>query len=153
MQIGSCNVRRIAIAVVVLVVAGLTATAALANSPHFKKGREPNCLRAGSAISKSATCEAVLARFAVQASVPDNNSDDSTLPYDEFGLGANQPNQARVGSVGQQTGRAVVAPLAAPDSVPDNNITTNSTLPYDEFGLGANQPNQARVGSVGPQTG
>ena len=41
MQIGSCNVRRIVIAVIVLVVAGLTATTALANSPHFKKGREP----------------------------------------------------------------------------------------------------------------
>jgi hypothetical protein len=96
MQIGSCKVRRIVIAVIVLVVAGLTATAALANSPHFKKGREPNCLMAGSAISKSVTCGAGLA---VSPSVPENN----TLPYDEFGLGANQPNQPRVGSAGPQT--------------------------------------------------
>jgi hypothetical protein len=138
MQIGSYNVRRIAITVIVLVVAGLTATAALANSPHFKKGREPNCLTAGSAI-KSVTCGAGLA---VPPSVPDNN----TLPYDEFGLAANQPNQPRVGSTGPQRGRAV-APLAVPASVPDNNM-----LPYDEFGLGANQPKQPRVGSAGAQT-
>ena len=98
MQIGTCNVRRIVITVIVLVVAGLTATASLANSPHFKKGRGPNCLMAGSAISKSVTCGAGLA---VPAGVPGNN----TLPYDEFGLGANQPNQPRVGSAGPQTGQ------------------------------------------------
>ena len=142
MQIGTRNVRRIVITVIVLVVAGLTATASLANSPHFKKGRQPNCLMAGSAISKSVTCGAALA---VPASVSGNN----TLPYDEFGLGANQPNRPRVGSAGPQSGRVVVAPLAVPASVPDNN----NALPYDEFGLGANQPNRSRVGSAGPQSG
>ncbi|MGZ6651889.1 MAG: hypothetical protein ACXVHB_31215, partial [Solirubrobacteraceae bacterium] len=115
MQIGTCNLRRIVITVIVLVVAGLTATAALANSPHFKKGREPNCLRAGSAISKSVTCGA---RLAVPASVPGN----STLPYDEFGLGANEPNQPRVGSAGPQSGRVDVAPRAEPASVPGNTV-------------------------------
>jgi hypothetical protein len=99
MQIGTFNVRRSVITVIVLVVAGLTATAALANSPHFKKGREPNCLMAGSAISKSVTCGVGLA---VPVSVPDNNN---TLPYDEFGLGANQPNQPQVGNAGPQTGQ------------------------------------------------
>jgi hypothetical protein len=145
MQIGSCNVRRTVIAVLVLVVAGLTATAALANNAHFKKGRESNCLRADSAITRSVTCRAVLARLAVQTSVP---GDSDTLPYDEFGLGANQPNQPRIGSVGPQTERAVPE-VAVQTSVPDNN-ENGSTLPYDEFGLGANQPNQPRVGSVGP---
>jgi hypothetical protein len=153
MQIGSCNVRRSVITVIVVVAAGLTATAALANSPHFKKGREPNCLKAGSAISKPVTCKAVLARLAVQASVPDNNNNNnnSTLPYDEFGLDANQPNQPQIGSAGPQTGRAVTE-VAVETSVPDNN-NNSSTLPYDEFGLGANQPNQPRIGSAGPQTG
>ena len=99
MQIGIFNVQRFVITVIVLVVAGLTATASLANSPHFKKGREPNCLMARSAISKSVTCRAGLA---VPASVPDNNN---TLPYDEFGLGANQPNQPQVGNAGPQTGQ------------------------------------------------
>jgi hypothetical protein len=94
-------VRRIVIAVIVLVVAGLTATEAIANSPQFKKGREPSCLIADSGISKSVSCRGVLAALAVPASVPGNNS----LPYDEFGLGANQPNQPWVGSVGPQTGR------------------------------------------------
>lgn len=149
MQIGSCNVRRIAITVIVLVVAGLTATAALANSPHFKNGRKPNCLIAGAAISKAVTCRAGLA---VPASVPDNNN---KLPYDEFGLSANQPSQPQVGNAGPQTERPVVAPLAVPASAPDsnNNTNDNNMLPYDEFGLGANQPNQPQVGSVGPRTG
>ena len=149
MQIGTCNVRQIVITVIVLVVAGLTATAALANSPHFKKGRGPNCLMAGSAISKSVTCGAGLAG---PASVPDNNN---TLPYDEFGLGANEPNKPQVGNAGPQTGRAVVAPLAVPASVPVQASVpgNNNTLPYDEFGLAANQPNQSRVGSAVPQAG
>jgi len=149
MQIGTRNVRRIVITAIVLVVASLTATASLANSPHFKKGREPNCLMARSAISKSVTCDAGLA---VPARVPDNNN---TLPYDEFGLSANQPNQPQVGSAGPQSGRVVVAPLAVPASVPVQASVpgNNNTLPYDEFGLGANQPNQPQVGSASPQTG
>ena len=138
MQIGTCNVRRIVITVIVLVVAGLTATAALANSPHFKKGREPNCLRAGSAISKSVTCGAGLA---VPASVPDNN----TLPYDEFGLGANEPNQPRVGSAGPQSGRVVVAPLAVPASVPGRATTRCLTT-----SSGSARTSRTSPGSVAP---
>jgi hypothetical protein len=139
-------VRRILIAVIVLVVAGLTATEALANSSNFKKGREPNCLIVRSAISKSLSCRGVFARLAVPTSVPDDNNGGS-LPYDEFGLSANQPSQPRVGSDGSETGQAV-AGLAVPASVPDN--TSGGTLPYDEYGLGANEPTQPRVGSAGP---
>jgi hypothetical protein len=144
--------RRIVITVIVLVVVvGLTATEALANPPHLKRGREASCLVAGSAISKSVSCRGVVARLALSASAPDNSNDGNTLPYDEFGLGANQPNQPRVGNVGTRAGREAAGP-AAPVSAPDNNIgdTGSSALPYDEFGLGANQPNQPRVGSVGP---
>ena len=144
--------RRIVITVIVLVLAGLTATEALANSPHLKGGREPNCLLAGSAISKSVACRGVLTRLAPSASSSDNSSEGNTLPYDEFGLDANQPNQPQVGSDGTQTGRdaAGLAPTSAPDN---NNITRTdgNTLPYDEFGLDANQPNQPQVGSAGPQ--
>jgi hypothetical protein len=149
MQIGSSNVRRIVVTVIVLVVAGLTASAALANSPHFKKGRERSCLMTRSAISKPITCKAVLAGLGLQASVPDNNN-GSTLPYDEFGLGPNQPSQPQVGSSGPRAGRAV-AEVDAQTSAPDNN--NDSTLPYDEFGLGANQPSQPQVGSAGPRAG
>jgi hypothetical protein len=142
--------RRIVITVIVLVVVvGMTATEAVANSPYLKRGREASCLVAGSAISKSVSCRGVLARLALSTSAPDNNNDGNTLPYDEFGLGANQPNQPRVGSDGTQH-RRDAAGLTAPTSAPDTNTTGNSTLPYDEFGLGANQPNQPRVGSVGP---
>jgi hypothetical protein len=145
--------RRIVITVIVLVVgAGLTATEALANSPHLKKGRERTCVIAVSAIGKSVWCRGALARPALSADARDSNSDGNALPYDEFGLGANQPNQPRVGSGGQQAGRdeaGLAGTISAPD---DNNVSSagNSTLPYDEFGLGANQPSQPRVGSVGP---
>lgn len=135
--------RRILIAMIVLVVAGLTATEARANSSHFKKGREPNCLIGRSAISKPVSCRSVIARLAEPAGAADTN----TLPYDEFGLDANQPNQPRVGSAGPQADRGV-AGLGVPASVPDNNNI--GSLPYDEFGLGANQPNQPHVGSIGP---
>jgi hypothetical protein len=140
--------RRIVIAVIVLVATGLMATQALANSSHFKRGREPSCLVARSAMSKSVSCRSVLAWLAVRAGVPDNNDNGNTLPYDEFGLGANQPSQPQVGSAGPQAGREA-AGLPVPASVPDNN-DNGSTLPYDEFGLGANQPNQPRIGSAGP---
>jgi hypothetical protein len=144
--------RRIVLTVIVLVVAGVTASSALANSQHVKRGREQSCVIAGSASSKSVFCRGVLARLARSASAPDNSNDGNALPYDEFGLAANQPNRPRVGSDGTQTRRdaaGLAGPISAPD---DNNIsnTGNSTLPYDEFGLGANQPNQPRVGSVGP---
>ena len=137
--------RRIFIAMIVLVVAGVTAIEALANSSHFKKSREPGCLIARSAISKSVSCRGIFARLAVPAGGADDNG--GALPYDEFGLGANQPNQPRVGSDGSQTERAV-AGLAVPATVPDDN--NGASLPYDEFGLGANLPNQPQVGSAGP---
>jgi hypothetical protein len=112
--------------IVLVVVAGLTATEALANSPHLKKGRPPRCVITRSAISKSVSCRGVLARLALSTSAPDNNNDGNTLPYDEFGLGANQPNQPRVGSDGTQP-RRDAAGLTAPTSAPDNNTSGNST--------------------------
>jgi hypothetical protein len=53
--------RRILIALTVLLAFGLTATAALAASPHFKKNGEPRCTIGGTAISKSVSCTGVLA--------------------------------------------------------------------------------------------
>ena len=139
-------VRRIVITAIALVVAGLTATTALANSPHFKKGREPSCRNAGAAISKSAACKAVFAGLAVQASVPDNGN--TTLPYDESGLGANQPNQPRVGSVGPKTERAV-ADVAVQASVPDNG---NSHAAVRRARTARTSRTSRRSVSVGPQT-
>jgi hypothetical protein len=141
--------RRIVITVIVLVVAGLTTSSALASSSHLRKGGERSCVIVGSAITKSVPCRGVLAQLALSASVPDNSNGGSALPYDEFGLAANQPNQPQVGSDGTQTRAAGLATTSAAD---DNNIndTGSITLPYDEFGLSANQPNQPQVGSVGP---
>jgi hypothetical protein len=142
--------RGIVITVIVLVFAGLTASSALANSPHLKKGRDRSCVIGGSPIGKSVPCRDVLARLVLSSSAPDNNNDGNTLPYDEFGLGANQPSQPRVGSDGTQTSRDA-AGLTAPTSAADNNSNNDgNALPYDEFGLSANQPGQPRVGSVGP---
>jgi hypothetical protein len=142
--------RRIVLTVIVLVVAGVTASSAFANSQQLKKGTEPSCVIAGSAISKSVFCRGVLARRARSASASDNSNDGNTLPYDEFGLSANQPSQPQVGSDGTQTGRDA-AGLTEPASAADNNNNNNdgNTLPYDEFGLSANQPSQPQVGSDG----
>ena len=115
MQIGSRNVRRIVITVIVLVVAGLTATASLANSPHFKKGREPNCLMAGSAISKSVSCRPS-AGLAVPASVPDNNN--TRCPTTSSGSARTSRTSPRSVAPARKRGRVVVAPLAVPTSVP-----------------------------------
>jgi len=140
--------RGIVITVIVLVFAGLTASSALANSPHLKKGRDRSCAIGGSPIGKSVPCRDVLVRLALSASTPANNNDGNTLPYDEFGLDANQPSQPQVGSDGTQT-RRDSAGLTASSSAADNN-NDGQALPYDEFGLDVNQPNQPRVGSVGP---
>ena len=142
--------RRIVLTVIVLVgVAALTASSALASGRHLRKGREGSCVITVPAIIKSVSCRGVLDS---STSAADSGNDGSTLPYDEFGLGANQPNQPRVGSDGTQIRRdeaGLTASAGAPDSS-DINGNDGNTLPYDEFGLGANQPNQPQVGSVGP---
>jgi hypothetical protein len=131
--------RRIVIAVIVGVLAGMTATEALAGSRHVSKGRAPKCLLANPASSKSIVCRGVLAGLAAQASVGVNSN---RLPYDEFGLAANQPSQPGIGPSVSPTGPAVTG-LGTQERVgADGN-----SLPYDEFGLDANQPNQPRVGS------
>jgi hypothetical protein len=134
--------RRIVIAVILGVLAGVTATEALAGSPHADKGRAPNCLLANPGSSKSILCRGVLAGLAAQASVGVNSN---RLPYDEFGLAANQPSQPRIGPSVSPTGPAVTG-LGTQESVgADGN-----RLPYDEFGLAANQPSQPQIGSAGP---
>ena len=133
--------RRIVIAVILGVLAGLAATDALAG-PQVDNPREPNCLTARSASSKS-ICRAVLVGLAAQTSVDANSN---RLPYDEFGLAANQPSQPRIGGTAIPTTGPVVTGLGTQASV----SADSNRLPYDEFGLAANQPSQPQVGSVGP---
>jgi hypothetical protein len=140
--------RRVVITVIVLVLGvGLTATEALAKSPQLKSARVSSCLLGGSSIGKSVSCRRILDRLGGSFS-GSNGNEGITLPYDEFGLGANQPNEPQVGSDGTQTRRnaAGLAPTSAPENV---NTNDGNALPYDEFGLGANQPNQPQVGSDG----
>jgi hypothetical protein len=132
--------RRIVIAVILGVLAGLTATGALASNPQVKRPRELNCLLIRSASSKSVPCTGVLAGLAPRASVGANSN---RLPYDEFGLAANRPSQPRIGPSISATGPDVtgLGTQAGVDS---------TRLPYDEFGLAANQPSQPQVGNAGP---
>jgi len=131
---------RIVIAVIVGVLAGLAATEALAASPQVTKPRELNCLLARSA-SKSVSCRSVLGGGAARAGVGVNSN---RLPYDEFGLTANQPSQPRIGPSVSETDPDVTG-LGTQGSGSDS-----TGLPYDEFGLDANQPSQPQVGSTGP---
>jgi hypothetical protein len=134
--------RRIVIAVILGVLAGLTATQALAASPKVTKTRELNCLLDGSASSKLITCRGVLAGLLAQANVGINSN---RLPYDEFGLAANEPSQPRIGGTAIPTSGPSVTGLGTETSVSDDG----NRLPYDEFGLAANQPNQPRIGDPG----
>src|SRR5262245_8263299 len=134
--------RRIVIAVILGVLAGLTATGALASNPQVKKPRELNCLIVRSAGGKSVSCTGVLAGLASRAGVGANSN---RLPYDEFGLTANQPSQPRIGPSISASGPDVTGLGTQTGSGADS-----TRLPYDEFGLAANQPSQPQVGSAGP---
>jgi hypothetical protein len=134
--------RRIVIALILGLLAGLTATQALAGSQKITKARELNCLLGRPESSKSVSCRGVLAGLAAQASVGVNSN---RLPYDEFGLAANQPSQPRIGPSVSPTEPAVTG-LGTQAGVSANG----NRLPYDEFGLDANQPSQPQIGDVDP---
>jgi hypothetical protein len=128
----------------ILAVLALTATAALAGSPRVKKPPEANSLIAPSASSKSVSCRGVLTPLAEQSDVTGNGS---SLPYDEFGLAANQPSQPRIGSGVASTGLAVTEL-----GMQGAGSASGDSLPYDEFGLDANQPSQPQIGCVDPRS-
>ena len=135
--------RRTLIALILAVLTGLTATAALAaRSPQVKKPGDSYCLIARAVSSKSVFCRAVLVGLAAEASVGVNSN---RLPYDEFGLAANQPSQPRIGGAAIPTTGPAVNGLGTQTSV----TTDSNRLPYDEVGLAANQPSQPQVGSIG----
>ena len=133
--------RRIVNAVILGMLVGLDATQPLAASPQVTKPRKQNCLITLSASSESVFCGGVLARLAAQASAGVNSN---RLPYDEFGLAANQPSQPRIGPSVTLTEPAVTG-LGTDRSAGGDR----DRLPYDEFGLAANPPSQPRIGDVG----
>jgi hypothetical protein len=136
--------RRIIIAVILGMLACPTAGQALAAGPQVTKTRELNCLLASSASSRLVTCRGVLAGLVAQA---DAGVNSNRLPYDEFGLAANQPSQPRIGGTAIPTTGPAVTGLGTQTSVSNDG----TSLPYDEFGLAANQPSQPQVGSVDPR--
>jgi hypothetical protein len=106
-------VRRTLIALIVLVVAGLTATAALAASPHFKKNGEPSCVIAGSAISKSTTCTGVLAGL---------GGDDLQIDVTVSGFAVYQCQNPSGKNEPPGQNRVLVGPVTAPTSISGDEI-------------------------------
>src|SRR5437867_8604801 len=88
--------RRTIIAVAVLFALGLTAGAAVASSPHFKRGGEPVCTVSGSSTSKSTTCTATLSGLG-NADLHINTTVSGSAVYQcQNGGGNTAPGQNRV---------------------------------------------------------
>ena len=133
--------RRTITAVVVLVAVGMTATAALAASPHFKKNGEPVCTISGSSTSKSTTCTATLAGL---------GGGDLAITTRVAGF-AKYQCQNGGGNIAPGQNRVLVGPVVAPTTIPSGSIkngsvtfTTNPavlTAPATVSGADAGCPN------------
>jgi hypothetical protein len=138
--------RRTITAVTVLLVVGMTATAALAASPHFKKGGEPVCTISGSSTSKSTTCTATLAGLG-------NGDLNITTTVRGF---ARYQCQNGGGNIAPGQNRVLVGPVTAPTTIPSGSIkngsvkfTTNPavlTAPSTVSGAAAGCPNENWTG-------
>jgi hypothetical protein len=133
--------RRILIAATVLVALGMTATAATAASPHFKRGGEPVCTISGSSTSKSTTCRATLAGL---------GGGDLTITTTVSGFAVYQCQNGG-GNTAPGQNRVLVGPVTAPTTIPSGSIkngnvsfTTNAavlTAPSTVSGSQAGCPN------------
>ena len=138
--------RRTAIAVAVLFAIGATATAALAESPHFKKGGEPVCTISGSSTSKSTTCTATLAGLGNGDLNISTTASGFAVYQCQNGGGNTAPGQNKV----------LVGPVTAPTTIPSGSIkngsvkfTTNPavlTAPATVTGAQAGCPNRNWTG-------
>src|SRR5262249_13080650 len=133
--------RRIVIAVILGIVTGLTATAALAAGPQVKKPRESKCLIAHSASSESVSCRSVLVGLAARVS---DRATSNRLPYDEFGLAANQPSQPRIGGTAIPT-----TDLPSPNSAPKPASARTATA-FPMTSSGSPRTSRASRRSVAP---
>jgi hypothetical protein len=94
-------------------VAGLSASAALASSPHFKKGGEPVCTISGAGTnSTSTTCSASLSGLGGGDLVINVTVSGSALYQCQNGGGQTSPGQNRV----------LEGPVTAPTTIPDSQI-------------------------------
>jgi hypothetical protein len=133
--------RRTLIGVTVLLAVGMTATAAIAASPHFKHGGEPVCTISGSSTSKSTTCTASLSGL---------GNGDLNITTTVSGFAVYQCQNAG-GNTAPGQNKVLVGPVTAPTTIPGSSIkngnvsfTTNPavlTAPTTVSGAQAGCPN------------
>lgn len=133
--------RRTITAVTVLLAVGMTATAAMAASPHFKHGGEPVCTISGSSTSKSTTCTASLSGL---------GGGDLNITTRVAGFAKYQCENGG-GNIAPGQNRVLVGPVTAPTTIPGDaskngnvTFTTNPavlTAPATVSGAQAGCPN------------
>jgi hypothetical protein len=105
--------RRFAIPLIVLMVAGVTAAAALGASPHFKKNGVPSCTISGSGTSASVVCTGVLAGLGGDDLQIDVTVSGSAVYQCQNPSGQNEPR-------GQN--KVLVGPVTAPTNISGDEI-------------------------------
>lgn len=111
--------RRTAVAVTVLLAVGMTATAAIAASPHFKKGGEPTCTISGSATSKTVQCTGTLAGL---------GGGDLSIPTTVSGSAVYQCQNGG-GNIAPGQNRVLVGPSTVPTQI-DSSAIKNGNLTF-----------------------
>jgi hypothetical protein len=134
------------ITLTVLLAIGMAAPAALADSPHFKKGGTPTCTISGSTTSKSTTCTGTLAGLGMEDVQINTTVSGSAVYQCQNGGGNIAPGQNKV----------LVGPVTAPTLIPSSAIkngnltfTTNPavlTAPATVTGAQAGCPNNNWTG-------
>jgi hypothetical protein len=119
---------------------GLTASAALAASPHFKKGGEPSCTISGAAGSATTSCSASLAGL--------GNADVKVILTTEGSAVYTCQNQGGNDAAGQNKVQVgpVVTPVIFPASAIKNGnlsftVANTLTAPAEVTGAEAGCPN------------
>jgi hypothetical protein len=106
--------RRILIALTVIFAVGMTASATMASSPHFKKGGEPTCTISGTGTnSTSTTCGASLSGLGMETLQVNVTVSGFAVYRCQNPSGANQPP-------GQN--KVLTGPVTAPTTIPADQI-------------------------------
>ena len=138
--------RRTLIAVTVVLALGMAATAALAASPHFKKGGSPTCTITGTATSKTVQCTGTLSGL---------GGGDLAIPTTVSGSAVYQCQNGG-GNIAPGQNKVLVGPSTVPTNVPSTSIkngnvtftTSPNTLsaPATVSGAAAGCPNSNWTG-------
>jgi hypothetical protein len=125
----------------------MTATAALAASPHFKKGGEPTCTISGSATSKTVQCSGTLSGLGGgDLSIP-TTVGGSAVYQCENGGGNPAPGRNKV-----LVGPSTVPTIIASSSIKNGNVSFTTapntlTAPTTVSGSAAGCPNSNWTGT------